>query len=100
MKRRAAIKYSDKKRVEGFREYATHEFDRRDMDGARHDLIGDLALDAALRDRGRNVRETDEGAPWKALRWQRRWDPRLDDGTLRWRVSTALEVSWHACTRS
>ena len=62
------------------------------MDGALNDLIGGLALDAALRDRGRSEREADEGTPWEALRWQRRWDPRLDDGTLRWRVSTALEV--------
>ena len=68
-KRRAAIKYSNKKRVERFREYATHEFDRRDMDGARHGLIGVLALDAALRDRDRSEREADEGAPWEALRW-------------------------------
>ena len=91
-KRRATIKYSDKKRVERFREYATHEFDRRDKDGTLHDLVGDLTLDAALRDRGRGEREADEGAPWEALRWQRRWDPRQDDGTLWWRVSTALEV--------
>ena len=28
----------------------------------------------------------------EAPRWQRRWDPSVDDGTLRWRVSTALEV--------
>ena len=39
-KRRAAIKYSDKRRVERFREYATHEFDKRDMDAALNDLIG------------------------------------------------------------
>ena len=91
-KRRAAIKYSDKKRVERFREYATNEFARRDLDGALTELIGGLALDAALRDRGRTERELDEGAPWEALRWQRRWDPGLDDGTLRWRASTALAV--------
>ena len=91
-KRRVAIKYSDKKRVERFREYATNDFDKRDMDGALNDLIGGLALDAALRDRGRSEREAVEGAPWVALRWQRRWDPRLDDGALRWRVPTALGV--------
>jgi hypothetical protein len=91
-KRRAAIKYSDKKRVEGFREYATIEFVRRDLDGALTELIGGLALDAALRDRGRTERELDKGAPWEALRWQRRWAPSMDDGTLWWRVSTALEV--------
>jgi hypothetical protein len=67
-KRRVASKYSEKKRVERFREYATHEFDRRDMDGAFHDLTGNLALDAALRDRDRSEREADEGAPWEALR--------------------------------
>ena len=91
-KRRAAIKCSDKKRVERFREYATGEFTKRDMDGALTALIDDLALDTALRDRGRTERELDEGAPWEALRWQRRWDPAKDDGTLRWRISTALEV--------
>jgi len=52
-KRRAAIKYSDKKRLERFRAYATDEFDKRDLDGALNELIGGLALDAALRDRGR-----------------------------------------------
>ena len=62
------------------------------MDGALTALIGDLALDTALRDRGRTERELDEGAPWEALRWQRRWNPTQDDGTLRWRISTALEV--------
>ena len=91
-KRRAAIKYSDKKRVERFREYATGEFTKRDLDGALTALIGDLALDTALRDRGRTERELDEGAPWESLRWQRRWNPNEDDGTLRWRISTALEV--------
>ena len=92
-KRRAAIKHSDKKRVERFREYATGEFAKRDLDGALTALIGDLALDTALRERGRTERELDEGAPWEALRWQRRWwDPSGDDGTLRWKISTALEV--------
>ena len=91
-KRRAAIKYSDKKRVERFREYATGEFIKRDLEGALTALIGDLALDTALRDRGRTERELDEGAPWESLRWQRRWNPSENDGTLRWRVSTALEV--------
>ena len=62
-KRRAAIKYSDKKRVERFREYATHEFGKRDMGGALNGLIGDLALGASVRDRGRSEREADEGAP-------------------------------------
>ena len=78
--------------MEGFGEYATDEFGKRNLDGAHNELIGGLALDAALRDRGRTERELDEGAPWEALRWQHRWDPRLDDGTVRWRVSTALEV--------
>ena len=83
-KRRAAIKYSDKKRVERFREYATDEFVKRNLDGALTELIGGITfLDAALRDRGRTERELDEGAPWEALRWQRRWDPSADDGTLR-----------------
>ena len=91
-KRREAIKYSDKKRVERFREYATGEFAKRNLDGALTALIGDLALGTALRDRGRTERELDEGAPWEALRWQRRWDPSEDDGTLRWKISTALEV--------
>ena len=91
-KRRAAIKYSDKKRVERFREYAMGEFVKRDLEGELTALIGDLALDTALRDRGRVERELDEGAPWESLRWQRRWNPSEDDGTLRWRVSTALEV--------
>ena len=63
-KRRAAIKYSDKKRVERFRAYATNEFDKRDLDGALNDLIGGLALAAVLRDRGRTEREADEGTPW------------------------------------
>ena len=78
-KRRTAIKYSDKKRVERFREYATHEFDRRNMDGVLYDLIGDLALGTALRDRGRGEREADEGAPWEALRGRRGKHP--DRGT-------------------
>ena len=67
-KRRAAIKYSDKKRVERFRAYATDEFGKRDLDGALNELIAGLALDAALQDRGRTERELDEGAPWEALR--------------------------------
>ena len=75
-----------------FREYATDEFAKRNLDGALTELIGGLTLDTALRDRGRTERELDEGAPWEALRWQRRWDPSADDGTLRWRISTALEV--------
>ena len=91
-KRRAGIKYSDKKRVERFREYATGKFAKRNLDGALTALIGDLALDTALRDRGRTERELDEGAPWEALRWQRRWDPSEDDGTLRWKIPTALEI--------
>ena len=91
-KRRAAIKYSDKKRVERFREHATDEFVKRNLDGTLAELIGGLTLDTALRDRGRTERELDEGAPWEALRWQRRWDPSADDGTLRWRISTALEI--------
>ena len=91
-KRRAAIKYSDKKRVERFREYATDEFVKRNLDGTLAELIGGLTPDTALRDRGRTERELDEGAPWEALRWQRRWDPSTDDGTLRWRISTATEV--------
>ena len=90
--RRAAIKYSDKKRVERFREYATGGFTKRDMDGALTALIGALELDTALRDRGRTERELNEGAPWESPRWQRRWNPNEDDGALRWRVSTALEV--------
>ena len=51
--RRAAIKYSDKNRVERFREYATDEFAKRNPDGAHAELIGGLTLDTALRDRGR-----------------------------------------------
>ena len=91
-KRRAAIKYSDKKRVERFREYATDEFVKRNLVGTLVELIGGLTLDTALRDRGRTERELDEGAPWEALRWQRQWDPSADDGALRWKLSTALEV--------
>ena len=91
-KRRASIKYSDKARVDRFRQYATDELTRRDMDGALTALIGDLTLDTALRDRGHTERDLDEGAPWESLRWQRRWNPSEDDGTLRWRISTALEV--------
>ena len=90
--RRAAIKYSDKKRAERFREYATGEFTKRDLDGTLTALIGDLSLDTALRGRGRTERELDEGGAWESLRWQRRWNPSEDDGALRWRVPTALEV--------
>ena len=92
-KRRAAIKYSGKKRVERSREYATDEFAKRNLDGALTELIGGLALDTALRDRGRTERELDEGAPWEALRWQRRWGPSADDGTLRWKYRLHLR-SW------
>ena len=81
-----------KKRVERFREYATGEFTKRNLDGALTELIGGLTLDAALRDRSCTERELDEGAPWEALRWQRQWDPSADDGALRWKLSTALEV--------
>ena len=75
-----------------FREYATDEFAKRNLDGTLAELTSGLTLDTALRDRGRTERELDEGAPWEALRWQRRWDPSTDDGTLRWRISTALEI--------
>ena len=61
-KRRAAIKYGDKKRVGRFREYATDEFVKRNLDGTLTELIGGLTLDTALRDRGRTERELDEGA--------------------------------------
>ena len=53
--RRAAIKYSDKKRVERFKEYATGVFTKRDLDGALTALIGDLALDTALRSPGNHL---------------------------------------------
>ena len=68
------------------------EFAKRNLDGTLAELIGGLTLDTALRDRGRTERELDEGTPWEALRWQRRWDLGTDDGTPQWRISTALEI--------
>ena len=64
------IRYSDKKRVLRFRDYATDLCEKHDVARKVHALIGDLALDGALTKLGRAAREADAVAGWGACHWR------------------------------
>ena len=61
---KSQIRYSDKKRVARFRTYATDLYEKKGVATKVHDLIGDIVLDDALAERGREVRDADAAAGW------------------------------------
>ena len=67
---KSQIRYSDKKRVMLFREYATDLYGKHGVSNKVHDLIGDLALDGTLTELGRVDREADAEAGWGAYHWR------------------------------
>ena len=67
---KSQIRYSDKKRVMHFREYATDLYEKHGVSRKVHGLIGDIGLDVSLTELGRVAREADAGAGWHACHWR------------------------------
>ena len=55
-----------------------------------HDLNGDIVLDDALAERGREAREADAAAEWDACHW--RPNAQADVGTLRGKIDEAMRL--------
>ena len=87
---KSQIRYSDKKRVERFRKYATDLYEKEGVSDRVNGLIGDLALDGALTELGRVAREADVAAGRDACHW--RPDSRADVSTLRGKIDEAMQL--------
>ena len=68
--RKSQIKYSDKKRVARFREYADVLYEKRGMDEALDALIGDIVLDDELSQISKCDRDGEESRGWAEVHWR------------------------------
>ena len=69
-KRMSQIKYSDKKRVARFREYAGVLFEKRGVDAALGALIGDIVLDDELLRVSKCDRDEERSRGWAEVHWR------------------------------
>ena len=87
---KSQIRYSTKKRVARFRDYATDLYEKHGVSDNVHSLIGNLALDGALTEPGRVAREADAAAGWGACHW--RSNRHADISTLRGKIDEAMRL--------
>ena len=87
---KSQIRYSDKKRVARFRNYATDLYEKHGVSDKVHGLIGDLTLDGTLTELGRVAREADAAAGWDACHW--RPNRQADVSTLRGKIDEAMRL--------
>ena len=87
---KSQIRYSNKKRVAHFRDYATDLYEKHGVPNKVHSLIGDLALDGMLTELGRVAREADAAAGWDACHW--RSNRQADVSTLRGKIDETMRL--------
>ena len=87
---KSQIRYSDKKRVARFRDYATDLYEKHGVSNKVQNLIGDLALDGTLTELGRVAREADAAAGWDTFHW--RQNKQADGSTLRGKIDEAMRL--------